>query len=142
MIKYNSEQEKAITYPAKPLLILAGAGTGKTTTIVGRIAHLIENKNAKPETILALTFTEDAAKHLKKLLTNKIGVKGNDIQAYTFHAFAQSMTMKYFKKLGYSRPPMIMNRGDVYFLIHINFLRLMCYLYHQNILNLLFFLQT
>ena len=44
MTNYNSEQKKAVTYPAKPLLILAGAGTGKTTTIVGRIAHLIKNE--------------------------------------------------------------------------------------------------
>ena len=59
--------------------------------------------------------------NLKKLLTNKIGVKGNDIQAYTFHAFAQSMTMKYFKKLGYSQAPKAMNKGDIFFLIRRRF---------------------
>ena len=59
LIKYNNNQIKAVEYPSKPLLILAGAGTGKTTTIVGRIAYLIQKQNALPESILALTFTND-----------------------------------------------------------------------------------
>ena len=59
MIPFNDKQMLAVEYPPKPLLILAGAGTGKTTTIVGRIAHLIQKQNAVPESILALTFTND-----------------------------------------------------------------------------------
>ena len=61
MPKYNQQQLAAITHPQEPLLIIAGAGTGKTTTIVGRIAHLIQNEGIEPESILVLTFTNDAA---------------------------------------------------------------------------------
>lgn len=121
MTNYNKEQQSAITYPAKPLLIIAGAGTGKTTTIVGRMAHLIQKDKAQPGSILALTFTNDAAKNLKNKLANNIGARGNDIHALTFHAFAQLQTMKYFQKLGYSYLPKVMNRGDIYFLIRRRF---------------------
>ena len=82
---FNNQQMLAVEYPPKPLLILAGAGTGKTTTIVGRIAHLIQKQNAAPESILALTFTNDAADHLKRKLIEKIGASGESIHACTFH---------------------------------------------------------
>ena len=121
MPNYNTEQQKAITYPAKPLLVLAGAGTGKTSTIVGRIANLVKNKNAQPDSILALTFANDAAEHLKKKLINEIGIKGEDIHACTFHAFAQSQTLKYFHELGYTYPPKVIKTGDINFLIRRNF---------------------
>ena len=62
--KLNKEQREAVIHDGGPLLIVAGAGTGKTTVITSRIAHLIEQKLAKPEEILALTFTEKAAQEL------------------------------------------------------------------------------
>ena len=64
----NEKQLEAINHPPAPLLIIAGAGTGKTTTIVGRMAYLIRDLGADPEKILALTFTVKAADHLKKEL--------------------------------------------------------------------------
>ena len=67
MTEFNTQQLSAIEYPPEPLLILAGAGTGKTTTIVGRMAYLIQQRKVKPESILTLTFTNDAATHLKRL---------------------------------------------------------------------------
>ncbi len=121
MPNYNPQQEIAVTYPAQPLLILAGAGTGKTTTIVGRIAYLIQHKEALPESILALTFTNDAAENMKRKLAEEIGLQGNEIHACTFHAFAQSQTMRYFQYLGYTEKPKVMNRGDIYFLIRRRF---------------------
>ena len=60
-LKLNSEQKKAIEHKTGPLLIIAGAGTGKTTVITERIKYLIKQKLAKPEEILALTFTEKGA---------------------------------------------------------------------------------
>ena len=66
MPEFNTQQRSAVEYPPQPLLIIAGAGTGKTTTIVGRMAYFIQSKGASPESILALTFTNDAADHLKK----------------------------------------------------------------------------
>ncbi|SVD67545.1 uncharacterized protein METZ01_LOCUS420399, partial [marine metagenome] len=104
---FNDKQMLAMEYPPKPLLILAGAGTGKTTTIVGRMAHLIQKQNATPESILALTFTNDAADHLKKKLIENIGESGENIHACTFHAFAQAQTNIYYKEIGYSEPPTI-----------------------------------
>jgi len=62
----NTEQKKAVTHKSGPLLIIAGAGTGKTTVITRRIAHIIEQKLAKPSEILALTFTEKAAAEMEE----------------------------------------------------------------------------
>ena len=62
----NEEQQIAVTHTGGPLLIVAGAGTGKTRVIVERINHLIKNNIAKPEEILALTFTEKAAHEMEE----------------------------------------------------------------------------
>ena len=80
---YNSDQVKAIEYDTKPLLILAGAGTGKTTTIIARIIHLIKDKGILPSSILALTFTNDAAEQLRAKLINKLGPRASSINAST-----------------------------------------------------------
>ena len=118
---FNTQQRAAVEHPLEPLLIIAGAGTGKTTTIVGRIAYFIQNKGASPESILALTFTNDAAKQLKNKLVDVIGEPGNLIDVCTFHSFAQLQTNKYYDELGYSVPPQVMNRGGIYFLLRQNF---------------------
>lgn len=62
----NPEQKQAVTYGDGPFLIIAGAGTGKTTVITRRIAYLILSEKAKPEEILALTFTDKAAGNGRK----------------------------------------------------------------------------
>ena len=121
MPEFNTQQRAAVEHPPEPLLIIAGAGTGKTTTIVGRMAYLIQNQGASPESILALTFTNDAADQLKKKLTDEIGDSGSNIHACTFHSFAQSQTNTYYKELGYSKLPTVMNRGDIYFLLRQRF---------------------
>ena len=73
MDKYNLEQKSAIIYPEEPLLILAGAGTGKTTTIIARIEHLIKYKKSNPSSILVLTFTKKATENLKNKLLDIVG---------------------------------------------------------------------
>ena len=65
-IELNREQQRAVEYDGGPLLIVAGAGTGKTTVITERIKRLIETKEAKPGEILALTFTERAAQEMEE----------------------------------------------------------------------------
>ncbi|MGH9633368.1 MAG: UvrD-helicase domain-containing protein, partial [Candidatus Angelobacter sp.] len=92
----NSKQKKAIEHAAGPMLVLAGAGTGKTTVLVERIAWLIEQGHAKPEEILAITFTDNAADELiarveKRLRRKNAGLKTNGVKtnifAGTFHAY-------------------------------------------------------
>ena len=67
----NNRQLDAIQYGNFPLLILAGAGTGKTTTIIERIAYCIENNSIHPNQVLALTFSVDATENLKNRLSKK-----------------------------------------------------------------------
>ena len=88
MILYNEIQKKCIEHPPGPLMIIAGAGTGKTTTIVGRISHFIQKRKIEPKSILALTYTVRAADHLKKEISEMVGSEYDDINALNFHSFA------------------------------------------------------
>ncbi len=83
----NSEQKQAVTTTKGPLLIVAGAGTGKTTVISRRIAYLIEKKLAKPAEILALTFTEKAAAEMEERVDVLVPYGYVDTWISTFHAF-------------------------------------------------------
>ena len=88
MIIYNEKQLECIKHPIAPLMIIAGAGTGKTTTIIGRIAYFINERNIKPENILALTYTVKAAKYLSDSIEKIIGKKSKSIVSSNFHSFA------------------------------------------------------
>ncbi|OIO39216.1 MAG: hypothetical protein AUJ75_01625 [Candidatus Omnitrophica bacterium CG1_02_49_10] len=83
----NPEQKKAVLHDEGPLLVIAGAGTGKTTVIARRIAHLITSKKAKPEEILALTFTDKAAAKMEEEVDILLPYGFADIRISTFHAF-------------------------------------------------------
>lgn len=96
----NKEQEKAITFANGPLLIIAGAGTGKTTVITRRIAWLIEQGLAKPEEILALTFTEKAATEMEERVDQLMPLGYVDIKIATFHAFAQMILQQHALDIG------------------------------------------
>ncbi|HLJ91318.1 MAG TPA: ATP-dependent DNA helicase [Candidatus Angelobacter sp.] len=82
----NAQQQQAIEHKQGPMLVLAGAGTGKTTVLVERIAFLIENQVARPEEVLAITFTENAAREMKERVSERLGHKAA-ITACTFHAY-------------------------------------------------------
>ncbi len=118
---YNSQQLLAVEHPPKPLLIIAGAGTGKTTTIVGRMAYLIDTLQIPPNEILALTFTVKAAEHLKQKLINEVGNLGEKIHASNFHSFAQQITLEFKEYLGYTKTPNLMNDNDIYFMLREKF---------------------
>ncbi|MBC8311162.1 MAG: ATP-dependent helicase [Candidatus Marinimicrobia bacterium] len=120
-MKLNSQQQKAKEHPAGPLLILAGAGTGKTTTIVQRMAYLISQLNLEPSSILALTFSVKAADHLKEKLVEKIGEEGENIHASTFHSFAQSVIDEFKSQLKLLYRPNLMNDSEINFLIREHF---------------------
>ena len=83
----NPRQKQAIEHALGPMLVLAGAGTGKTTVLVERIAWLIEQGHAKPEEILAITFTDNAADELKARVEKRLRRKDPQIFAGTFHAY-------------------------------------------------------
>ena len=86
----NPKQKQAIEHTTGPMLVLAGAGTGKTSVLTERIAFLIENKHALPEEILAITFTENAAQEMKERVQKRLGRKAA-ISASTFHAYCHGV---------------------------------------------------
>ncbi len=120
-MQLNAQQLKAKEHPSGPLLILAGAGTGKTTTIVQRMAFLISELNVEPSSILALTFSVKAADHLKEKLVEKIGADGENIHASTFHSFAQSVIDEFKSELKLLYRPNLMNDSEINFLIREHF---------------------
>ncbi len=90
----NDEQIRAVTHPGGPLIISAGPGTGKTRTLTCRIAYLIEQGFARPEQILAVTFTNKAAAQMKTRLAKMLGPEAKLPAAMTFHAFCFSLLKK------------------------------------------------
>lgn len=89
--KLNKEQKEAVLHKNGPLLIVAGAGTGKTTVITQRIVNLIETKLAKPEEILAVTFTEKAAYEMEERVDKLLEIGYVDLWISTFHAFCEKV---------------------------------------------------
>lgn len=87
----NSEQKKAIEHKTGPLLIIAGAGTGKTTVIAERIKYLIKRKLAKPDEILALTFTDKAAKEMEDRVDRMMPYGYTQMWISTFHTFCDNL---------------------------------------------------
>ena len=87
----DPDQAAAIAHEQGPLLIVAGPGTGKTRTLVGRIARLIENDEVPPTSITAITFTRKAANELRERLRARVGEKGAAVSAMTFHALGLSL---------------------------------------------------
>lgn len=87
--KLNKEQKEAVLHDKGPLLIVAGAGTGKTTVITQRIVNLIEKKLAKPEEILAVTFTEKAAFEMEERVDKLLDFGYIDLWISTFHSFCE-----------------------------------------------------
>lgn len=98
----NKQQKEAVTTTEGPLLIIAGAGTGKTTVITRRIAYLIEQKRAKPSEILALTFTEKAAGEMEERVDILVPYGYIDTWISTFHAFGNRVLQENAIDLGLS----------------------------------------
>ena len=96
----NDMQKKAAEILEGQTLILAGAGSGKTRTITFKIAHMIKEKNINPKNILALTFTNKAAKEMKERAESLIG-SNTDILITTFHSFALRLLRIYSERIGY-----------------------------------------
>jgi DNA helicase-2/ATP-dependent DNA helicase PcrA len=107
----NSEQRKAVTHKDGPLLILAGAGSGKTSTMTHRIAYLIREEGVSPYQILAVTFTNKAAKEMRDRVEALIG-KGLNMWILTFHSACLRILRIYGDKIGYDKNFVIYDPGD------------------------------
>ena len=91
----NKKQKEAITHPPSPLMILAGAGTGKTFTLESRIIYMIKKFNVNPNHILGITYTEKGANELKSRIVKQIGKKGEALTINTFHSFCFKILKEY-----------------------------------------------
>ena len=110
----NEQQRKAIQTTEGRVLILAGAGSGKTSVITHRIAHLIKNLNTPPASILGLTFTNKAAAEMRKRVTDMIDPQlAKQVTLCTFHSFCMQILRKEIHKLGYTRDFSIYDERDV-----------------------------
>lgn len=108
----NERQREAVLYNDGPLLIIAGAGAGKTKTLTTKIAYLIEKKNVAPENILAITFTNKAAKEMKDRLFKTIGQTAKYLQVSTFHSFGLKLLRENYDALRYDKNFVIMDSDD------------------------------
>lgn len=108
----NPEQVEAVLHNYGPQLILAGAGTGKTTVLVTRTGRLIDEKIVRPDQVLVLTFTNKAAKELKERVTDKIGKKSKKIWAGTFHSFGVSVLKNHYNLVELPKNFGIIDAGD------------------------------
>ncbi len=110
----NKSQSIAITYPLAPLMLIAGAGTGKTTTLLHRIYYLIEHYKLKPENILTITYTEKAAEELKLRIVKTIGDTAKAMTISTFHAFCYNIVKEH--QNSHNSAPILMEDGDAIYL--------------------------
>jgi len=108
----NDRQKEAVLYNEGPLLIIAGAGAGKTKTLTTKIAYLIEDKKIQPYHILAITFTNKAAKEMKDRLFSLIGDLAKEVQVSTFHSFGLKLLRENYHTLGYNSNFVIMDSDD------------------------------
>ena len=113
----NKAQKEAIEYNDGNLLIIAGAGTGKTTVITKKIAHIVEQKLALPEEILALTFTDKAAQEMQERVDDLIETPYTEMQISTFHSFCQKVLEEYGLEIGLPNHFKLLNETDAWLLL-------------------------
>src|SRR6058998_415637 len=108
----NEAQRRAVTHDAGPLLIVAGAGTGKTTVITRRIAWLISTRRARPDEILALTFTDKAAAEMEERVDTLVPYGYADVEIATFHAFGDRILREHALEIGLTPDFRVLNRAE------------------------------
>jgi len=109
----NPEQLRAVTHGSGPLLVVAGAGTGKTQVITRRIAWLIATRRAKPSEVLALTFTDKAAQEMQVRVDQLVPYGYTDTAIGTFHAFGDRVIREYALELGLPSDVRVLSRPEV-----------------------------
>jgi len=118
--KLNPQQKKAVCYGEGPLLIVAGAGTGKTTVITERINYLITEKKLQPNEVLALTFTEKAAAEMEERVDKALPYGYVDLWVYTFHAFAERLLKEHGLEIGLTTDFKLLDETAAWLLVRNN----------------------
>lgn len=108
----NTQQKKALLKTEGPLLILAGAGSGKTKVVTSKIAYLVQEKGVHPSQILAITFTNKAAKEMENRVANYLNRDVSSMWIGTFHAICVRILRQYIHLIGYERQFSIYDRDD------------------------------
>ncbi|RRD95287.1 DNA helicase PcrA [Clostridiales bacterium COT073_COT-073] len=111
-MELNKEQREAVFHTDGPLLLLAGAGSGKTKVLTHRIAYLIEEKGVRPWNIMAITFTNKAAKEMRERIDRLIGEGAKDIWVSTFHSSCVRILRRYADAVGFDRTFSIYDTDD------------------------------
>ncbi len=100
MTGLNDKQSEACSYVEGPLLILAGAGSGKTRVITHRIAYLIDELSVNPYSILAITFTNKAANEMRERVDKLVGIGSESIWVSTFHSMCVRILRRFYDRIG------------------------------------------
>ena len=108
----NPEQYRAVTHMGGPLLILAGAGSGKTRVLTYKAAFLVREQNISPFNILAVTFTNKAAREMKDRMARLVSGSVNTMQVSTFHSLCMRILRRYCEKVGYEKSFTIYDQDD------------------------------
>jgi len=108
----NDRQQEAVVTIDIPLLVIAGAGSGKTRVLTTKIAYLIQEIGVAPSNILAITFTNKAAKEMKERVVNLLGPMAYQIQISTFHSFGLQIVRENYELLGYKKEFTILDSDD------------------------------
>src|SRR5213079_487818 len=108
----NPEQREAVLHVSGPLLILAGAGSGKTRVITSRVAYLVGNGHAEPEEVLAVTFTNKAAEEMRRRVETLLGSDCSRMWVSTFHSLCARLLRREAPAIGLSRDFVIYDSSD------------------------------
>lgn len=116
----NKSQSEAVKHDTGPCILIAGAGTGKTTVITQRIAYLIDQQKAKPEEILAVTFTEKAASEMSDRLDQLLPLGYSELWVSTFHGFCEKILKDYALDIGLSNDFKLLDTTSAWLLVRAN----------------------